>query len=200
MSDYEFYRIQEFVAACRRQWPGAMIVLRPDSVSSDASALPEPDPASGVSEMSQDDFNNDIPTEEDLDRCYGSKYLSATDIGNRKIRTRICKIHVEQLQQQGGKPPRPKFVIQFTTLDKPMVLNATNKSTLVDSLGKTPAAWINAEVGIFAEATQFGGKPTKGLRLRVLNKPATPKPAPVTDVDPWDDPLPEFDTAAEAAE
>jgi hypothetical protein len=26
----EFHRIKEFVAACRRQWPGAMIVLRPD--------------------------------------------------------------------------------------------------------------------------------------------------------------------------
>jgi hypothetical protein len=26
----EFDRIKEFVAACRRQWPGAVIVLRPD--------------------------------------------------------------------------------------------------------------------------------------------------------------------------
>jgi hypothetical protein len=26
----QFDRIKEFVAACRRQWPGAVIVLRPD--------------------------------------------------------------------------------------------------------------------------------------------------------------------------
>jgi hypothetical protein len=26
----EFHQIRKFVAACRRQWPGAMIVLRPD--------------------------------------------------------------------------------------------------------------------------------------------------------------------------
>jgi len=26
----EFHRIKKFVAACRRQWPGAMIVLRPN--------------------------------------------------------------------------------------------------------------------------------------------------------------------------
>lgn len=26
----EFHQIQQFVAACRRQWPGATIVLRPD--------------------------------------------------------------------------------------------------------------------------------------------------------------------------
>jgi hypothetical protein len=30
-------------------------------------------------------------------------------------------------------------VIYFTTLDKPMVLNATNKNVLVDALGKVPA-------------------------------------------------------------
>ena len=28
----EFHQIKKFVAACRRQWPGAMIVLRPDSM------------------------------------------------------------------------------------------------------------------------------------------------------------------------
>jgi len=26
----EFHQIQQFVGECRRQWPGAMIVLRPD--------------------------------------------------------------------------------------------------------------------------------------------------------------------------
>jgi hypothetical protein len=26
----EFLQITKFIAACRRQWPGAMIVLRPD--------------------------------------------------------------------------------------------------------------------------------------------------------------------------
>jgi hypothetical protein len=26
----EFHQIQKFAAACRRQWPGAMIVLRPN--------------------------------------------------------------------------------------------------------------------------------------------------------------------------
>jgi hypothetical protein len=41
MSDaQEFFQIQRFVAACRQQWPGAKIVLRPeqDGVSADANA------------------------------------------------------------------------------------------------------------------------------------------------------------------
>ena len=83
-----------------------------------------------------DEFSDDLetPTEADLDSCYGSKYLGAVDIGDKKIRTRIGKVRKETMQQQGGKPERAKFVIYFTTIDKPMVLNATNKNALVDKL------------------------------------------------------------------
>jgi len=161
-----------------------------------------------------EEFDDDLatPTEADLNECYGSKYLSAADLGDRKIRTRIAKIRKETMQQQGGKPERAKFVIYLTTLDKPMVLNATNKNTLVDALGAKPADWVGAEVGLLAVLTQFAGKPVKGLRLRVLavRKPADkavaappPKPAPklaaVEEMPPDDpeDPGPEFIEAAE---
>jgi hypothetical protein len=43
----EFQQIQKFVAACRRQWPGAMIVLRPDGVRTGASTPTNPKPAPG---------------------------------------------------------------------------------------------------------------------------------------------------------
>jgi hypothetical protein len=159
-----------------------------------------------------DEFNDDLetPTEADLDSCYGSKrYLGALDIGDKKIRTRIAKVRMEKMPQ-GGKPERAKFVIYFTTLDKPMVLNTTNKNALVDKLGKDPADWADADVGLYTENTQFGGKPVKGLRLRVLGPaktaattakaaPAKPtKPVTVKNVEETlDDPIPEFDEAAE---
>lgn len=161
-----------------------------------------------------EEFDDDLetPTEDDLAQCYGSKYAGADDIGNKKIRTRISKIRKEMMQQQGGKPARAKFVVYFTTLEKPMVLNATNKNALVDKLGKNPADWIGAEVGLYTEPTQYGGKPTRGLRLRVLgpSKPAAkpvapapkpaPKPAAAEEAPPSDqegDPGPEFIDAAE---
>ena len=84
----------------------------------------------------EDDLST--PTEADLDDCYGSKYLSAADLGDKKIRTHVGKIRKETMRQQSGAE-RSKFVIYFTTLDKPMVLNATNKNALVDALGKVPA-------------------------------------------------------------
>jgi hypothetical protein len=158
--------------------------------------------------MVEDNFSDDIgtPTEADLDECYGSKYLGAVDIGDKKIRTRIGKVRKETMPQQGGKPERPKFVIYFTTLEKPMVLNATNKNALVDKLGKVPANWVDAEIGLYTENTQFAGKAVKGLRLRVLGPAKTSaKAAPVKAAKPatksieatLDDPVPEFGEAAE---
>jgi hypothetical protein len=43
----EFHQIQKFAAACRRQWPGAMIVLRPDGAPTGAGAPINPKPAPG---------------------------------------------------------------------------------------------------------------------------------------------------------
>lgn len=158
--------------------------------------------------MTSQDFSDDLntPTEADLDSCYGSKYLSALEIGSRKIRTKIAKVRKEGLQQQGGLT-RNKFVLSFSNLDKELVLNTTNKNALVDVLGRRPTDWLGAEVGIYAELTTFAGKPTKGLRLRVLRKPVTavaptpvPKPAAVDNAswpDEPSDPGPDFNEAAE---
>jgi hypothetical protein len=148
--------------------------------------------------MTEVDHDFDTPTEADLDSCYGSKYLSASEVGNQRIRTKIAKVRKADLQQQGG-PARKKFVLSFASLDKEMVLNTTNKNALVEVLGRKPSDWIGVEVGIYSEPTNFGGKPTRGLRLRVLPKPA-PKPAAAKEV-PWPDqpgdPGPDFNQAAE---
>jgi hypothetical protein len=154
-----------------------------------------------------DEFNEtdlDTPTEADLESCYGSKYLSAADVGNKKIRTRIAKVRKEMMRQQSGGE-RPRFVITFTTLDKPMVLNSTNMLELTSKLGKVPANWMNADIGLFTENTQFGGRPVKGLRLRALGpakiaakaapaktpikaEPAKPVAAKDLEEGPWADP------------
>jgi hypothetical protein len=164
------------------------------------------------------DFSEDYntPTEADLEACYGGRFHTAMDHGDKKIRTKIARVRMEELQRQGGKSQK-KFVLGFTTLEKELVLNSTNKSILVDALGRNPSDWIGAEVGIWAEPTMYAGKPTKGLRLRVLNKPGditpapapkpTPAPAPKPPAiaeAPWPDetgdPGPDFLDFGEAAE
>jgi hypothetical protein len=46
----ESHQIKKFVAACRRQWPGAEIVLRSDSAPTGANAPPNLDLAPGETE------------------------------------------------------------------------------------------------------------------------------------------------------
>jgi hypothetical protein len=131
----------------------------------------------------------DLPTEAHILACYGSKYLSATEVGGRKIRTKIERVHKKALPQQNGGT-RTKFVLSLSSLDKELVVNATNMNVLVDALGRKPAEWIGAEIGLFTEPTVMSGKATRGLRLRVLNKPSGPAPKPWPDEA--DDPGPEF--------
>jgi hypothetical protein len=119
------------------------------------------------------------PTEADFDAVFGSKFLSASDIkavGGKK-RAKISKVEMAELRQDSGGTRR-KFVIRFDGMDKGMVLNQTNAGILKDALGKNPARWAGAEVGILVEQVAFGNKRVDGLRLRVLSKPAA-APAPV---------------------
>jgi hypothetical protein len=159
----------------------------------------------------------DTPTEADLDLAYGSQYLSANDVGDRKIRTKIAKVRKADMRGNDDKK-RMKFILYLESLDKPMVLNATNKNALVDKLGRAPTNWIGATIGLYVDPNvSYAGKLTKGLRLRVLGPAVTaapkptpaPKPAPAAtsatpewpeeNGDPgpeFSDDIPDFSTAA----
>jgi hypothetical protein len=126
----------------------------------------------------------ETPTEQDVDLAYGSKYLSAADVGTRKIRTKVLKVRKEEVNDRETGKKKMKLLVFFESLDKALVLNATNKDTLVESLGKPPVNWIGATVGIKNDpSVTFAGKRTGGLRLQVLLPPATAaKPAPMKPV------------------
>ncbi len=130
--------------------------------------------------MSDDfsDYDPDTPTENDLDLAYGSKYLGTSDLGSRRIRTRIQKVRKEELTEKDGRK-RQKFVVYFDTLDKPLVLNSTNKDRLVEKLGRVPANWKGASVGLYVDPdVAFAGKKTGGIRLTVFEPAKAPKPTP----------------------
>jgi hypothetical protein len=114
------------------------------------------------------DYDLDTPTEADLDLAYGSQYLGAVDLGDRKIRARIQKVRKAELTGQDGRK-RTKFLVYFDAFDKPLVLNKTNKDALVSYLGKVPGKWPGATIGLFVDPNvMMGGKKVGGVRLRVL--------------------------------
>ena len=99
-----------------------------------------------------------------FDQLYGSKYLSATDLGGSILRVKIEKVEVADLREKDGTT-RKKFVLSFNGQDKAMVLNKTNASVLADAFGKNPDDWVDQRLEIYSEMTGLG-KP--GLRIRVF--------------------------------
>ena len=129
----------------------------------------------------------DTPTEADLDQAYGSRFLGVVDIGpNKKVRTKLLKVRMEPVKDRETGKARKRPLVYFENIEKPLVLNTTNKNILVAALGKSPAGWLNASVGILVDPNvSFGGKIVGGVRLRVLLPPAAAakpaaKPAPKT--------------------
>jgi len=122
------------------------------------------------------DHDIDTPTEADLDQAYGSKFLSAADVSDRKIRSRITKVKKEALRGNDGTA-RVRFILYLECIDKPMVLNSTNMNELIGKLERNPAKWMGAEVGIYVDPNvTYAGKRVGGLRLRVLGSSTTAKP------------------------
>jgi hypothetical protein len=109
-------------------------------------------------------------TEADIEGLYGSKMLSGTELGDRKIRARIEDVLKQTLQgRTPGEPARTKVVLALAGQEKQLALNATNFTYLRDTLGRDPRNWVGAEIGIKAENVNFAGRTVKGLRVKVLD-------------------------------
>jgi len=146
-----------------------------------------------------DEFEDEAgagPSESELQKAYGSKYLSATDLGNRKIKAKIARVTLEDLRQQDGSTKK-KAVLALEGQDKMLVLNAGNYVILKDGLGPNASKWIGRTIGLKSVPRTMGGKPTRGIEVVILGeaftakgpsglklKPA-PKPEPKTEETPW---------------
>jgi hypothetical protein len=122
-------------------------------------------------------------TEADFEGVYGSKSLSAPDIGDRKLRRVISHVRKELMPARDGKPPREKGVLSFEGEKKELVLNTTNYKLLSAEISRHPGEWVGAEIGLYVTDTSFGGRPEKGIRVKLLKLPegiASTKAAPAT--------------------
>ena len=99
-----------------------------------------------------------------------------------------------------GQRPNSSYLLPPST--KKWCSTSPTRSSLLTALGRNPADWVGAEVGLFTEPTVMAGKATRGLRLRVLNRPSADRRRPHRKPDaPWPneagDPGPDFIDAAE---
>jgi hypothetical protein len=122
--------------------------------------------------------------ETDIDEAYASgKYLSAKDIKDiEPVRGRITEASMEELQERSGGKKR-RVIVVASGIAKPIVLNKTNLTAVIEVLGKNGSAWIGAVIEISTIPTSMG----PGLRVRVIKsgdgnvKPPKPDPMGLND-------------------
>ena len=123
------------------------------------------------------------PRQRDIDEAYGSRFLGAVDVGDRKMRTKLLRVKKEEVRDRDTGKMKKRILVFFENINKPLVLNTTTKDTLVSAFGKNPAGWVGATVGVYVDPdVMFGGKKVGGVRLRPLHPPAPaakPVPKPV---------------------
>lgn len=115
-----------------------------------------------------------------------SKYLKKEDVGEGMLAT-ISGFDKVNLALDGA-PPQWKWVMQFSELDKPLVLNGTNirLCEMIFNSGDTDD-WIGNKIVLYNDPTiQFQGKFTGGIRLRAPKKTvqaSKPSPKAIEDLD-----------------
>jgi hypothetical protein len=102
-----------------------------------------------------------------------SRFFKAEDIkGERKFR--IKEVTTEEVGE--GRDKETKLVVWFTNEKRGLSLNRTNNRVLRGAFGDDTALWAEKIIIIFTMPTEFRGKMTSGMRVRI----PPPKQSPAT--------------------
>ncbi len=92
-----------------------------------------------------------------------SKYLNATDVGNKVFKLTIANVSMEKMENDGAMKP----VMTFHNAQKGMPINATNWDNMASVYGDESDNWIGKQIEMYTEATRMpNGTPTRGVRIR----------------------------------
>lgn len=95
-----------------------------------------------------------------------SKFLKKEDVGEGTICT-IEGVSQENVAKEGADQEL-KWVLHFSNLDKPLVLNSTNLQLIAKFLGSEESDdWEGKKIILYDDpSVSFGGKLTGGIRVR----------------------------------
>lgn len=97
-----------------------------------------------------------------ISEAYPSKYIRSEDIGERSIQLVISHLDMEDMRGGDEKP-----VLYFVKTKKGLVLNKTNATTIAKAYGDDTDNWRGKTVIVFTAVTDFGGRDTLGIRIRI---------------------------------
>jgi hypothetical protein len=124
------------------------------------------------------------------------RFLKAGDLGGEK-KFRIKSVSVEEI----GRDKKEKPVVWFKNDKRGLVLNTTNRHTLMGAFGDDMEAWAEKIIVIFETTVDMMGKMVPALRVRIpppkqatagngqTAAPARPKPTLDNFVDETEPPV-----------
>jgi len=126
------------------------------------------------------------PTADDFDRINGSKWLAKSDVGNDEVIAVLTDVVIETIRDKDGTS-KEKYAVSFDAFDKPLILNATNKSFLGEAFGKDATKWVGNKVVVYVDNSIIYNGSRGGVRLRMPPKKSGKRPQPPTDPNLSDD-------------
>ena len=97
------------------------------------------------------------------DELFPSPYLKHDDIGDGDKILTISQFDFEPI----GEDNEMKGCLYFNEVDKKLVLNKTNASTITDIYGKKLDGWTGKRIALYKTEVPFAGKMVKAIRVRI---------------------------------
>ena len=99
-----------------------------------------------------------------------SPWLASEDIedagGSVDVTILSCFQH-EDVEFDGGRRKPVVYTLAFKGADKQLVLNATNRKSLVSVFGRDVGKWKDQKVQLYVQdGIRMGGKTVTGIRIR----------------------------------
>ncbi len=99
---------------------------------------------------------------------YGGQYLTAEQLGKRKIIGKILECGPETIINAKSKSEGTKIVIAITHCDKKIALNKGNVEALDSKFGEDYKKWIGKNVSVTTDWTTYQGEKCRGIVVSPL--------------------------------
>lgn len=96
-----------------------------------------------------------------INDVFPSDYLKASDLKGKIVKVRIEAVEVKKIGDDR------KLVIKFLGKDKGLALNKTNASIIASSYSPETEGWIDKEIELRPDKTQFQGQTVDCIRVQV---------------------------------
>ncbi len=132
-----------------------------------------------------------------MSQMFPSKWLAAADLDEQDRTFTVADVTEELIGQ--GEEQDLKWVVHFREVDKGLVLNKTNATTITSALGDDTDEWIGRRVVLYPTEVSFSGKMVSAIRVKekatkaankVAPKAQPGKPAPVVTQAEADEDIP----------